>query len=97
VNYIQIAEDALRDEVAATGHHVTGTQARLYTLLVLTKGTETTLADVHDAWAISRNLNGTHHPCLIPFGELSDDIVEWDAPFLAAIHAATKRLASRAR
>lgn len=50
-----------------------------YSLLVLLLGEETTLADVHDAWAV--NVNETwdkeklgEHRSMIPFDELSAEI-----------------------
>lgn len=91
MNYIQRAEQILREEVAATGHNIDDTQARLYTLLLLTKGRVATLADVHDAWAVGRNIDRPEHPDLVPFAELSDETVAYDVPFLKAIVAAADR------
>ncbi|CAB4151147.1 hypothetical protein UFOVP585_1 [uncultured Caudovirales phage] len=61
-----------------------------YALLVLVKGENVTLKDVHDAWAVSINqtwdheLNGAHRS-LIPFEDLSPEIQAKDQPFVDAI------------
>lgn len=67
---------------------------RMYALLSLAKGTETTTKDVHDAWAAWCAKDRPNHPSLIPFEELSGDVQELDIPYLIAIqdssHAAMK-------
>ncbi len=95
MNYVQYAERALRYEVEISGHTIDDVQARLYTLLVLTRGEQTTLADVHDAWAVGRNLDRPEHADLVPFGELLPGVAAYDIPFRDAIHAATRRIAIR--
>jgi hypothetical protein len=61
---------------------------RLYALLALTKGRETTLKDVHDAWAIWRQVSNRSHRSLLPFAELSRDVQEMGRPYMDAIHRA---------
>lgn len=61
---------------------------RLYTLLALTKGTATTLRDVHDAWAVWRNATNPEHRSLVDFEELDHTVQELDRPYRDAIHAA---------
>ncbi|MGH2802447.1 MAG: DUF7701 domain-containing protein [Thermoleophilaceae bacterium] len=61
----------------------------LYVLLVLVKGPDCTLEDVHDAWAVWRNINWPDHPSLIPFPKLSVDIQELDRKYVTAIHNTT--------
>lgn len=60
----------------------------LYTLLALTKGTGTTLEDVHDAWAVWKNETMSDHKSLILFDELTADVQEMDRPYMEAIHQA---------
>lgn len=57
----------------------------VYALLVLTRGTDTTLEDVHDAWAVWRNVTRPGHRSLIPFAELTDEVQAMDAPYRDAI------------
>lgn len=64
------------------------TLANLYALLALTKGEETSLEDVHDAWAIwTATTRGTHRS-LIPFAELSPEVQELDRKYVDGIHRA---------
>lgn len=66
---------------------------RLYALLVLANGTETTLEDVHDAWALWEDGEGEpDHESLIPFDELDEETQELDRPYMEAIHQATRDL-----
>lgn len=62
----------------------------LYALLALTKGTDTTLEDVHDAWAVwTATVRGRpDHPALVPFSELAIDVQELDRKYMTGIHAA---------
>lgn len=64
--------------------------ANLYLLLALTRGTETTLRDVHDAWSVWRMNTRPDHPSLIPFEDLSAEVQQLDAKYRDAIHRATK-------
>lgn len=67
----------------------------LYVLLVLTKGTETTCRDVHDAWSLwkVRTLfeEDLHHS-LVPFDELPEAVQKLDEPYRDAIHEVAKML-----
>lgn len=65
---------------------------RLYALLALTKGRDTTLEDVHDAWALYRGTTNPDHPDLVPFNELDEATQELDRPFAEAIRRAATRL-----
>ena len=60
----------------------------LYALLVLTRGAETTLKDVHDAWGVWRNLTNPTHKSLVPFDQLSLEVQELDRKYMEAIHKA---------
>jgi hypothetical protein len=64
----------------------------LYTLLVLVRGEETTLEDVHEAWAVWRSRTRPDHPSIVPFEELEKDVQEMDRPYVEAIRAAAKQL-----
>lgn len=95
-NYIATATEALHDALRAQGKDpaksLTPALSQLYTLLVLTKGELTTLADVHNAWAVARNVERPDHKDLVPFEELSAEIAEWDQPFVDAIRTAARNL-----
>lgn len=58
---------------------------RLYALLAMTTGTQTTLRDVHEAWALWRTMTNPGHKSLVPFGELSAEVAELDRPYRDAI------------
>lgn len=69
----------------------------VYALLVLVKGEDVTLKDVHDAWAV--NINNTwdfeqygNHFSLVPFDELDKVIQEKDQQYVDAIKAVAKEL-----
>lgn len=79
-NYIQILREKL--ELKSNCH---GTLLDLYLLLVLSKGGNTTLKDVHDAWAIWKNTKMPEHRSLIPFDELSPETQELDREYANAI------------
>ena len=70
---------------------------RMYALLVLTTGTETTLENVHDAWSAWRDASRPDHPSLIPFGELTPDVQELDRKYADAIREVAARHAMEAR
>jgi hypothetical protein len=81
VNYI--------DEIAGSiGDLVPGNDIellRLYALLVLTTGTDTSLENVHDAWSAWRAATRPDHPSLVPFAELSPQVQEYDRKYADAI------------
>ena len=58
-----------------------------YAVLVLTKGTDTTSADVHEAWSAWATVhhNGEHRS-LIPFNQLTPEIQAYDDLYRDAIH-----------
>jgi len=66
----------------------------LYLLLSLTKGTDTTPGDVHDAWAIWRSRDNPQHRAIIPFGDLHPDTAALDDDYVAGIHRAAIEAAS---
>lgn len=61
----------------------------LYSLLVVTKGKQTTLEDVHEAWGIWKNRIKPDHKSLVPFNELTFEVQELDRKYMEAIHEAS--------
>lgn len=66
----------------------------LYTLLVFTKGVNTSLENVHDAWACWRNLSNPHHKSLILFDDLTEDVQELDRKYALVIRKVSSELFS---
>lgn len=66
--------------------------ARLYALLALTRGTRTSLQDVHDAWAVWRNNTQPDHPSLVPFDQLAPEAQELDRAYMDAIHHTARQV-----
>lgn len=64
--------------------------ARLYALLVFVRGGDTTLEDVHDAWALWRNETKPDHKSIVPFGQLTHEVRELDRPYVDAILATVR-------
>lgn len=65
---------------------------RFYALLVHTTGINTTLEDVHTAWALWREQSRPEHPDLVPFEQLSPEVAEYDRPYRDLIrHVAAER------
>ncbi len=69
----------------------------VYALLVLVKGQNVTLKDVHDAWSVNINqtwdfeTNGNHRS-LRPFDELTKEIQDKDQMYVDAIKKTAKAL-----
>lgn len=61
-----------------------------YALLVLVKGKDTTLENVHDAWAVWTNATNSYHRSLIPFEELSAEVQELDRLYADVIVKVSK-------
>jgi len=89
-NYVQKALDILNEESPDLDPEL----AKLYALLALTLGPSTNLEDVHDAWAIWRNVTNPAHKSLIPFEDLSGQVRELDQPYVDAIKRTARRLAN---
>lgn len=83
-NYVQ----AVLERLNAASPGLDPDLAQLYALLALTLGADTTLCDVHEAWAVWRNASNPRHPSLVPFDELSADVQELDREYMIAIHKA---------
>ncbi len=63
----------------------------LYLLLAFTKGIDTELIDVHDAWAIWRNKTAPEHRSLVPFNQLTQEVQELDRPYCESIQKVAAR------
>lgn len=70
---------------------------RLYALLVLTKGSATSLADVHNAWSVWMLERGANHESLVPFEDLPTEVQQEDKPFQRAIISLSEDLDKRSR
>ena len=80
MNYINEAEKLLSLKI-----DVETELLDLYTLLVLVKGENTTLEDVHNAWSVWMNRIKTDHHSLIAFKDLSEQVKEYDREYAEAI------------
>lgn len=78
--YVQDTLDALNQRT-----DIPPDLARLYALLALVKGEDTTLEDVHDAWAVWCNIDRPEHSSLVPFDDLTDEVQGFDVPYRDAI------------
>jgi hypothetical protein len=59
--------------------------SRIYAVLALAKGTETTLKDVHDAWSAWRSALDPKHKSLVEMHILDYDTQMLDRPYCKAI------------
>ena len=65
---------------------------RIYAVLALTKGKETTASDVHDAWCAWMLAVHPDHQSLKPFGELTMEVQRMDDLYVDAIHAVAREM-----
>jgi len=92
MNYLQALANEVEAQLAPEhrpddrGHEL----YRLYALLVLVRGEETSLKDVHDAWSTWMVAEQPNHPALLPFNDLRPEQQEQDRPYLEAIHRASR-------
>ena len=85
------------DEIIERVQQETGLKSKetikMYALLVLTKGTQITLSDIHDGWSMAMNFKesnppycyGHEHKSIVPFKELSIETQEKDRKYLDAL------------
>ena len=66
----------------------------LYALLATATGTNTTLCDIHNAWAIWQVSKNPSHRALVPFEKLTVGKREEDKPFLEATLRVAGEIAS---
>jgi hypothetical protein len=87
-NYAEAVRRALKDRIDdydGWGPNA-ATLLDLYALLAMTKGKQTTMQDIHDAWSLWTNHNDSEHRSLVPFSLLTAEIAEYDRPYMAAVH-----------
>lgn len=58
---------------------------RFYALLILIRGVNADERDVHDAWAVWRDMTNPGHRSLVPFDELTAQVQALDVPYAQAI------------
>ena len=91
-NYIDEVKEELRKHMKVG----TGLQ-NVYALLVLVKGQNVTLKDVHDAWAVNINQTWDHaqygnHRSIIPFEHLIPEVQMKDQQYVDAIKETARAL-----
>lgn len=87
MNYIDKAKNLLESKIKVSKNLL-----NLYLLLVFVKGENTTLKDVHNAWAIDKNRTFPEHWSLKPFEELTIEVQEKDREYQQAIIDTAKEL-----
>lgn len=97
-NYIDDLADAIRAQVPSDDlpHENTRVLFRLYAVLALAKGMDTTAMDVHNAWVAWMLSSDAHHDALVPYEELDAQVAKQDEPFVRAVHVVSQVLADRA-
>lgn len=73
---------------------------RYYSLLVLIKGEDVTLEDIHDGWSMNMNYResnppycyGHDHRSIVPFNELPKETQDKDVKYLEALKKVAKEL-----
>ncbi|MBQ8218363.1 MAG: hypothetical protein IJZ79_03565 [Bacilli bacterium] len=95
ITYIDIIANKIATETKVKNQSL----LQLYTLLVLTKGENITLKDVHDAWATSMNFRsasptcyGHEHKSIVPFEQLSKETQDKDLKFVNKLQKIAKDL-----
>ena len=73
---------------------------KMYSLLVLVKGENITLSDIHDGWSMVMNFKeanppycyGHDHKSLVPFDKLSSETQARDEKYLEALKQVARKL-----
>ena len=63
---------------------------RIYAVLALSTGENTTLEHVHDAWSAWRAYTMPNHKFIVWFKDLPESVQELDRPYAEAIQAAAR-------
>lgn len=94
MNYIDKLAEAIAAKIPpeSTPDQDTHDLFRLYALLALSKGVDTTPRDVHNAWSVWMCRQDSAHESLVPFEELPRDTQREDAIFVDAIRAVARGL-----
>lgn len=85
-SYLDVAGSEIKNYLP--GKHKRGTPAdllRLYAVILLAKGDQVTLADVHNAWSVWAQDQQPNDNSIKPFRDLSPEVQQLDAPFVEAI------------
>ena len=77
--------DDVRDSLAARLPGLEPALLDLYALLILARGVNTSLRDVHDAWAVWRSRSRPDHQSIVPFDEHTEEVQELDRKYADAI------------
>lgn len=94
LNYVETIRHELRARISDYDDwgEDAGTLLDLYALLVVVKGRQTTLEDIHDSWSLWTNRTRPDHRSLVPFDRLAADIAEYDRPYMTAVHEVSAML-----
>lgn len=91
--------DKVVSEVSDKTHIKDKRLVQLYSLLILIKGPNITLEDVHDAWSMNMNYKqrtdycyGHDHKSLIPFNELTKDVQIKDQKYVNILNDIAKTI-----
>jgi len=88
MNYIERTTQALLAELPKLDSDLAG----LYVLLILIKGIDTTLEDVHDAWSVWRSKTRPDHKSIVWFYMLTFEVQELDRKYMEAIHKVARKV-----
>lgn len=87
MNYIEQTKDLIRKNL-----RVGKNLQDFYALLILIKGEDITLKDVHDAWAVNQNRIFPEHFSVKPFEELTEEVQNKDLYYLEKLKAVAKEM-----
>lgn len=94
--YIDEVVEKVKERTGLKGKNL----IRLYALLVLVKGENVTLEDIHDAWSMDMNFKditppfcyGHEHRSIVPFDQLSKETQNKDREYLDALISVAKEI-----
>lgn len=86
MNYVEEIQEELVKKIKVNKNLLS-----LYSLLVLTKGINVTLKDVHDAWALDKNRTFPEHYSIVPFEELPYEVQQKDFYYANAIREVARK------
>lgn len=94
--YIDRVVNMVKKETGLKGEQI----VRYYALLVLVKGENVTLSDVHDGWSMTMNYKesnppycyGHDHKSIVPFDELSKETQDRDIVYVEALREIAKEI-----
>jgi hypothetical protein len=88
MNYVERVIDAILGE----NNDLDYALAEMYALLVLVKGVNITMEDVHDAWSMWRNQTSPSHRSILPFDELASEVQEMDREHMEMLHRVAEQI-----